>query len=366
MAKLNVLTGPLRDQSLPLEPNKHPAILGRAADNIDFRIPDPAISRRHAEFVFQDEQWHLRDLNSANGTFINEIRIREMSALTHKDQVRCGSTVLLFYNPAAEKEELSQSGPSGPVELVFDPGETMVAVAFDSLASKQTAQQKKRMMEAGQATMNLSHGIKNILQAVRSGQDVMDEAIGYQDIDQAKRAWNILKRNLERVQKLVLDMLKFSKDEVPKFQPCHFNRLVESVVETLRPQADQREVGVLVHIDEHLELVPMDPEQIQDVVLNLLINALEAVPPKTGQITVQTELDTKTQQVILRISDNGAGIDNLEQIFEAFHSTKSNVGAGLGLTIAKKIILNHGGTIDAQSLSGEGSIFTVRIPIKKD
>ena len=90
---------------------------------------------------------------------------------------------------------------------------------------KLTEQQKKRMAEAGRAAMNMSHGIKNILQAIGSGKNVMDEALDRHDIDVAKRTWNILKQNLERIQKLSLDMLKFSKDEALNLKPCQFNRL---------------------------------------------------------------------------------------------------------------------------------------------
>jgi signal transduction histidine kinase len=233
--------------------------------------------------------------------------------------------------------------------------------------SKLTEQQKKRMMEAGQAAMNMSHGVKNILQAVRSAQEIMDIALDGRDIDQAKRAWSILKQNLDRVQKLVLDMLKFSKDEALNLKPCHFNHLVESVVETLRPQADQRQVGIIVQTDDHLvERVPMDSDKIRDVVMNLLINAIEAVEPRTGQVIVHTELDDRGQQVILRVSDNGHGIEDTSVIFEPFYSTKDNVGAGLGLTIAHKIVQKHGGTLNAQSLPGEGSLFTACIPINTD
>ena len=107
----------------------------------------------------------------------------------------------------------------------------------------------------------------------------------------------------------------------------------------------------------------MDAEQIRDVVMNLLINAIEAVEAKTGQVTVGTELDAKSQQVILRVSDNGPGIENAERIFEPFHSTKPNVGAGLGLAIVRQIVQKHAGAIDVQSLPNEGTGFTVRIPI---
>mgnify|MGYP000722411920 CR=1 FL=1 len=361
MATLNVLTGPLRGQTFELKTGD---ILGRGTDPVTLRVPDGAISRRHAELTCAGNQWTLQDLNSSNGTFVNELRIHEPVELQDNDQIRCGATVLLFSQPSEQfpMPANDENNASGSIELVFDSGETMVAVAFDELQSKQAVEQKKRMMEAGQAAMNLSHGIKNILQAVRSGQDVMDEALSYKDIDQAKRAWNILTRNLDRVQKLVLDMLKFSKDENPNRQPCHLNRLVESLVEMLRPQADQRDIGIIVQCDEHLDLVSVDPEQMQDVIMNLLMNAIEAVEPLKGQVVIHTELDEPNQRAVLRISDNGPGIDDTGVIFEPFHSSKTNVGAGLGLTIARKIVNRHGGTIDVQSLPEEGSIFTVSIP----
>ncbi|MHC5083361.1 MAG: ATP-binding protein [Planctomycetota bacterium] len=365
MATLKVLTGPLRDESFELESGGWHKIIGRGTEKVDIRVPDQAISRRHTELSYRDGQWAVRDMDSANGTFVNEVRINDSHLLKQNDQIRCGSTVLLYENDQAAVDLLAEAdnASNGSIELVFDPGETMVAVAFDSLQSKQVAQQRDRMMQAGQAALNLSHGIKNILQAVRSGQDVMDDAFGYKDLDQAKKAWSILKRNLDKIQKLVLDMLKFSKDETPNLQPCQFNRLVETVVETLRTQADERQVCVTVQIDEHLELVPMDPDQMQDVVMNLVLNAIEAVPQQTGQVTVHTELDEPNSCLIFRVTDNGSGINDTNSIFEPFHSEKPHVGTGLGLSIAKKIIRMHKGTIAVESIPGEGSIFMVQIPI---
>ncbi len=365
MAGLKILTGPLRNQTFELERGGWAKVIGRGTEKVDIRVPDNAISRRHAEFSFRDGQWTVRDLDSSNGTFINEIRVSEVVLLKAGDQIRCGATVLLFETEAEFQllEPEADEAGTGQIELVFDPGETMVAVAFDSLQSKQTVQQRQRMEQAGQAALNLSHGIKNILQAVRSGQDVMDDAFRHHDIDQAKKAWNILKRNLDKIQKLVLDMLKFSKDEKPRRQACQFNRLVETVVQTLRPQADQRQVAITIQADEHLGLVQVDPDQMQDVVMNLVLNAVEAVPQQTGQVTIYTEVDEQNRQIILRISDNGKGIEDVRMIFEPFHSEKPHVGTGLGLSIAKKIVQMHQGSIDVQSLPGEGSIFTVTLPI---
>lgn len=362
MAKLTVLTGSLRDDIFELDTEGWAKVIGRGTEKVDFRVPDQAISRQHAEFSFRDGQWAVRDLGSSNGTFVNETRIGESVLLANGDQVRCGSTVLLF-----EGEQIAFQSPAedaAPViQLEFDPGETMVAVAFESLQSKQTVQQRQRMMQAGQAALNLSHGIKNILQAVRSGEDVMDDAFGHRDIDQAKKAWGILKRNLDKIQKLVLDMLKFSKSEQPQRQLCQFNRLVETVVQMVRPQADERQVGIVVQADEDMPQVQVDPDQMQDVVMNLVLNAIEAVDPQTGQVTVHTELNRDPRELIVRVSDNGKGIDDVKTIFEPFHSEKPHVGTGLGLSIAQKIIQMHKGTIDVQSLPDEGSIFTVQIPV---
>lgn len=365
MAKLIILTGTLRDTSYDLTPKRGlTKVVGRGSAGVDIQIPDSAISRRHAELSFRDGQWAIRDLDSSNGTFLNELRLQQSTLLADNDQIRCGATVFLFEGDGREELLSSESDINAPVELVFDPGETMIAVAFDALQTKQTARQRKRVIEAGQAALNMSHGVKNILQALRSGQDVMDDAFSYNDLEQAKKAWSILKRNFDKIQKVVLDMLKFSREMPPKMQSCHFNRLVESVVEILRPQADQRQVALTLQVDEDLEQVTLDPDQMQDVVMNLILNAIEAVPAQAGQVTVHTELDKAALELVFRVIDNGRGIADKEIIFEPFHTDKQGQGTGLGLAITRKVVHNHHGRIEVQSIPGEGSIFTVRIPVQ--
>jgi len=225
-------------------------------------------------------------------------------------------------------------------------------------------EQKQRLIEAGQAVVNMSHGIKNIVQSIRSGRDVMNEALNRNNLDVARRTWDILSQNIDRIQTLSLNMLKYSKDDPPHCQPCQFNHLVQTVLDTVQPLADRRGVTLTAALDEHLQTASVDAEKMQDVVMNLLINAIEAVPEKTGHIAVDTECDLETGHLLLRISDNGPGIDDTRVIFEPFHTTKASAGTGLGLTIAQKIIHQHGGTIDVQSRTEEGSIFTVCLPVQ--
>ncbi|MHC5173710.1 MAG: two-component system sensor histidine kinase NtrB [Planctomycetota bacterium] len=227
---------------------------------------------------------------------------------------------------------------------------------------KLTDTQQKRMAEAGRAALNMAHGIKNIAQSMRSGGEVMDTALETGDLDIAKRTWPILRQSLGRIEKLSLDMLTFSADHPPDLQRCDLNRLVESVVQRLRPEAGQRQVALSAEAAEALPQVPMDAEQMTDVVMNLLINAIEAVDADTGKVTVRTELDAAANRVILCVRDNGPGIENADTIFEPFYTTKSKLGAGLGLAIARKIVENHAGTIEVQSAPGEETVFTVRIP----
>lgn len=364
MAKLTILTGPLRRQTFELNPKDWPKIIGRTQEKAHFLLPDPAVSRQHAELSFRDGQWLIRDLHSSNGTFLNEQRITRPIQLHNQDQIRCGGTVLLYETdePLAHTEAARQADDQR-IELVFDPGETMVAVAFNTLQSKQSAARRQRMLEAAQAAVNLSHGIKNILQALRTGIDVMDQSFRQENLEQARKSWAILRRNLGTIEKFVLDMLKFTQDEKPHIQPCQFTRLAETVIELLRPQAQQRSVALIAQLDEHIGLVPLDPDRMQDVLMNLLLNALEAAPPQTGQVTLSAELDSAASQLVFRVQDNGPGIENTEMLFRPFHSTKGRMGTGLGLAIVKKVVTAHNGTIDVQTLPGEGTVFTVRIPL---
>jgi signal transduction histidine kinase len=362
MALLRIITGPQRDTSFELDKNNPCKILGRG-HGIDCVLLDKAVSRKHSEISFRERQWFIQDAGSFNGTFLNEQRVIEPLPLKNNDQIRCGATVLLF---EADKEswllEPPQKDEHATIELEYDPSETMVAIAFDNLQSKQSLQHRQRLLQTGQAALNLSHGIKNILQAVNTGREVVDAALIHGELDQARKGWNILKRNLEKIQKLVLDMLKFSKDLDLKIQPCQFNRLVESAVGLALPQAQARSVAITYNLDEQIGLVRLDPDRMQDVILNLALNAVEAVEPDKGHVAVATEIDPAQNQLILRISDNGPGIDDLSSLFEPFHSTKGQMGVGLGLAIVRKVVTQHQGSVDAQSIPGEGSVFTVRLP----
>jgi len=222
----------------------------------------------------------------------------------------------------------------------------------------------QRVSQAAQTALNLSHGVKNLLQAVKGGIEVVDYAFEIGDVEHAQKGWAILKRNLYRINKLILDMLTFSKESEPEFTSCNLNSLVTSAAESLKAEADSRGVSIVLQTDGKIGDTQLDADRIYDVILNLLLNAIDAVSDRTGVVNVTTELDSANGLLILRVSDNGPGIEDTEAIFQPFHSAKTKVGTGLGLPITQKIVTQHGGSIRVDSTPGQGATFTVTLPVR--
>ncbi len=222
----------------------------------------------------------------------------------------------------------------------------------------------QRVSQAAQTALNLSHGVKNLLQAVKGGIEVVDYAFEIGDVEHAQKGWAILKRNLYRINKLILDMLTFSKESEPEFTSCNLNSLVTSAAESLKAEADSRGVSIVLQTDGKIGDTQLDADRIYDVILNLLLNAIDAVSDRTGVVNVTTELDSANGLLILRVSDNGPGIEDIEAIFQPFQSAKAKVGTGLGLPIVQKIVTQHAGSIKVNSTPGQGATFTVILPVR--
>jgi signal transduction histidine kinase len=214
----------------------------------------------------------------------------------------------------------------------------------------------------GETVAALSHHIKNILQALGGGTELVEKAFGAANLEQARGAWPIVRRNLDRINNVILNMLAFSTNRPPLLENINVNHVLSECLEMISPQADERGVSVMTELAD-LPPIPADAAGLQRAFLNLLCNALDAVADASGSITVASEFDTLTRQVLVRVSDNGAGIPakDMPRLFEAFHSTKGHKGTGLGLAVAKKVVQEHGGKIEVASKPGAGTTFTVRL-----
>jgi two-component system NtrC family sensor kinase len=126
-------------------------------------------------------------------------------------------------------------------------------------------------------------------------------------------------------------------------------------------------VEINCHCDETLPELEIDADQLQQVFFNMFINAGQAMPAG-GTLTITTKMVAEENSVQIIVEDTGTGIsaENLEKVFDPFFSTKTQQGFGLGLSVSYGIIQNHGGWVDVQSTEGEGTRFTIYLPIEEE
>ena len=229
----------------------------------------------------------------------------------------------------------------------------------------QTGLNAERMAAVGETTAALSHSIKNILQALRGGADVVEMGLRNSNIAQAGKGWRVVDRNLEKIYNLTMNLLAYSKPREPKVEQINPRVLINECLELFASGANEKGVMAVADIDPDHPAIPADPDGLHQVLMNLLSNALDAVEPKGGLINVVCHYDSENRQSIIEVIDNGAGIppSMMNHMFELFHSTKGNRGTGLGLAVAKKIVEEHEGSISVKSREGEGSTFTIRLPV---
>lgn len=221
----------------------------------------------------------------------------------------------------------------------------------------------ERLAAVGQTVASLSHSIKNIVQGLRGGAEVVELGMRKENMKVVQGGWEIVARNLDRVSELAMNMLAYSKERQPEFEMVNIAQVLDEVVQLQQKQFDMKKVALLVDVSPDLPPMPLDAAGIQQAVLNLLNNALDAVEPESGAVSLHCEFDPQRQIVSIGVTDNGRGMDRkmLAQLFEPFHSTKGLKGTGLGLVVTKKIVEEHGGRIDVDSTPGQGSTFTIEL-----
>ncbi|MCP3905031.1 MAG: FHA domain-containing protein [Planctomycetes bacterium] len=533
MLVLHVLQGPDRGKKFRL-PEHEPQLIGRSSEALP--ITDSTVSRRHAELTPDNGTWHLRDLDSANGTFVNGHAITGREQLSPGDQIKCGNTLLIFgmgpdeddrrpspirlmdeetldvtvhstSDPNAESMVLASPDPlrgardhlrviyeltaltastfnrdellGAVMDLVFtefrpdrgfvllgdDPAAPLDAavvryrerpktvdegripvsrtiiqhalqqrtgvlstnamndtrfeagdsvrdygirsaicvpivagqrifgvinidsqmadftfsepqlqllgaigqhagLALLSLEVVESRMQTERLAAMGQTVASLSHSIKNILQGLRGGADAVELALNKGDLDLAKEGWPILARNLDRILNLTLNMLVYSRPGTLDIELGDLNALVGEVRDLVMPQCDRKRVGLLLDLADDVPPIPIDVNGMHQALVNVVMNALEAVASRGGVITIATRYEPAEHRARISVSDNGPGIEPArhELVFEAFNSSKGQRGTGLGLPVTRKILAEHGGTVDLESVPGRGTTVTMTIP----
>lgn len=238
-------------------------------------------------------------------------------------------------------------------------------LALANMQQYESRLQNERLVAVGQTVASLSHSIKNIVQGLRGGAEVVELGLRKENMGVMRSGWEIVARNLDRVSELAMNMLAYSKDRKPELEMTQTTTMLEDLVFLMQKQFDNKKAALIVDIDSDLPPAPIDQTGIHQAVLNLLSNALDAVEPDAGVVTLRAGLDPAGDELRISVTDNGAGMNEStkRRLFQPFHSTKGLKGTGLGLVVTKKIIDEHGGKITLDSAPGEGTTITLALPL---
>jgi signal transduction histidine kinase len=237
--------------------------------------------------------------------------------------------------------------------------------------------QSERLAVIGETVASLSHSIKNILQGLRGGADVVEMGIKKGDLRVAQNGWPIVRRNLDRIVSLTVNMLAFSRQRQISPDLHRVGGIVEDCAQILESTAASKGVALIADVDPEMPPVHIDAPVLHQAVLNLLTNAVEAAPEKTGAVTVRAAYHPfggsphAPQQlqgrplVEIVVIDNGPGIPQSKQawVFEPFNTTKGMKGTGLGLAVARRVAEQHGGVLLLESAEGKGAAFRMLLPV---
>ena len=210
----------------------------------------------------------------------------------------------------------------------------------------------------------LAHEIKNPLSTIRLNMELLAEDFADCQTPRERRALTkiaTVQRECQRLQGLLDDFLNFARLRRLNLEPTNLNQELERILDFYRPKAEESGIEIICYLDPDLPMVLLDRESFHGALLNLLLNAQQAMPDG-GQLVVRTRVTP--YGVGLDLIDSGVGMDEetLSKVFRAFYSTKPG-GSGLGLPTTRKIVDAHRGLIKVQSEVGRGTQFTVELPV---
>lgn len=251
-----------------------------------------------------------------------------------------------------------------------------VAESFNEMAGSLKDQEQiiqmqrtEQMVVLGELSAGMAHEIKNPLAGIKVAMEVISE--GSTSKEESKEIISKVIDEIKRIESLLKNLLNFAKPPASQFVLVNIHEILDkSIIFSLKhPSAaskGRQEINILKDFSMGIPETKADPAQLQQVFLNLLLNAIDAMP-NGGEISVKTSYDTAANSIRINISDTGKGIDEetINKIFTPFFTSKLR-GTGLGLSISKRLIEQHSGTISAKNNPGGGTTFQISIPVEQD
>jgi C4-dicarboxylate-specific signal transduction histidine kinase len=251
--------------------------------------------------------------------------------------------------------------------------ETKVQQRTDQLkAMNQKLFQSDRLASLGQLAASVAHEINNPIAGVLNlsmliERILKEDGIPPERVEEVRRYLIQISSETTRVGRIVGDLLAFSRRPSPQRMPADLNAIIRRTVSIIDHKLKLANVELELQLDENLPNIKCDNSQIQQVIVNLVMNASEATHNRDhGKVTVRTTVNTNGESIRMEVKDNGDGIpkEYLAKIYDPFFTTKGEgKGVGLGLAVVYGIVESHGGDIEVDTKVGEGTIFRVDLPI---
>jgi len=220
----------------------------------------------------------------------------------------------------------------------------------------------EKLASLGELVAGIAHEINNPLTGILVFASLLEKN---QHLDPATKSdLALISRECQRCASIVRGLLEFSRESVPHKDWVSLNDIMDASVALVQHQSSFHDITIIKEYDASLPPALVDANQIQQVLVNILLNASHAMP-QGGELRIVSGIDSANAIVYVSISDTGHGIpeENMKKIFDPFFTTKENSGTGLGLSVSYGIISSHGGKIEVQSRVGVGTDFTVKLPI---
>lgn len=324
-------------------------------------LVNPAFCRMHD--VTQKEAFQKPFLDFVAPRSLNIIQ--EMIA---RDPVEGGEP------EAVEYLRRKKDGTNLPTEINLRPSwfkgqEYLLCIVRDitkRVQMERESRELERMAYIGQLTASLSHEIRNPLSSVKMNLQILGKNSMFQGND--KRRLDISEREINRLEGILKELLDFAKPVALKRKKTNVNQLICDCVELLEVRIIKQNIDCRMRLDDTIPLLKADIGRLEQVVINLLLNALESVG-ESGQINIFTQTGQVEDHnvIVIRIEDDGKGISRkqLNHIYEPFYTTKTS-GTGLGLANVKRIVEAHNGLVSVVDAEISGTAFEVWLPVDQN
>jgi signal transduction histidine kinase len=220
-----------------------------------------------------------------------------------------------------------------------------------------------RLVSLGEITASMAHEFNNPLGIILG---FVEDLLGSMSPDDTSyRPLQIVQDEARRCRRIIRDLMEYSRPRLANFTPTSVNQIIAKTLDLIENRLYKRRISLETKLDADLPRIRADYQQLEQVLVNLYLNAIDAMPAG-GKLSVSAKVDRDAgdPSVVVAVSDTGFGIDkeSLERIFQPFFTAKKTRGLGLGLPICQRIVKNHGGRIEVDSRVGEGTTFRIVLP----